>query len=123
MSALAGKTWLLGANPLGVHSLSLAFGMSGEGVIRFGFANGTVEDHPFGLDGVPRISVNRASGHRVALVARCSDTAFDLDYDEIARINDYRLHIVPADNGLSIHITERSGLADITLTAMPAAVN
>ena len=123
LSALAGKTWLVSANPLGFHSLSLAFGTSGEGVMRFGFANGNVEDHPFGFDGVPRMSVNRASGHRVALLGRWSDNAFDLDYDEIARINAYRLHIVPVDNGLSIRITERSGLADITLTATLAAVN
>ena len=120
-STIAGKSWLVSANPLGLRSLSLAFGTSGEGVIRFGFASGTIEDHPFGLDGVPRISVNTATGHRVALVGRWSDNAFDLDYDEIARINDYRLHFVPDANGLSIRITERTGLADITLTATQAA--
>jgi CubicO group peptidase (beta-lactamase class C family) len=119
---IAGKTFLVSANPLGVHSLAFAFGAPSEAVVRFGFANGVVEDHAIGLDGVPRISVNTISGHHVALVGRWTGDGFDLDYDEIARIDDFRLHIVPDGEGLSIHLTEREGLADMMLAATPAVV-
>jgi hypothetical protein len=43
--------------------------------------------------------------------------AFDLDYDTVARIADYRLQITRTPNGLAIHLTERTGTIDAMLTA------
>jgi len=121
--AIAGKTWLVSANPLGFPQPVARLRDVRRRRDPLRLRERDRRRSSFGLDGVPRVSVNKASGHRVALVGRWSDNAFDLDYDEIARINAYRLHFVPVDNGLGIRITERSGLADITLTATPAAVN
>jgi hypothetical protein len=45
--------------------------------------------------------------------------AFNLDYDTVALIAYYRLHITPAPNGIAIHLTERTGTIDAMLTAVP----
>jgi CubicO group peptidase (beta-lactamase class C family) len=116
-NALAGKTWFLSPNPLGLQSLTFNFWSAGEASVHFGFADGTGEDHPVGLDGSPRLSPNLATGLPVAVLGRWINGGFILDYDEIARINAYRLLLTPASDGLSIHLTERSGLANMMLTA------
>jgi len=117
LSALAGKTWFLPPNPLGVESLTLNFPSAGEASVHFGFADGSGEDHPIGLDGSPRLSRNMGTGLPVAVLGRWAEGGFVLDYDEIARINAYRLALTPLADGVSIHLTERSGLANMTLTA------
>lgn len=117
---LAGRAWLLPANPLGVQSLQIDLSNSAAASIRFGFADGSGEVHPAGLDGVPRLSRDQASGLDVAVSARWAADSFAIDYDEIARIDDYRLVLTSVPDGLSIHITERSGLADMTLIAQAA---
>jgi hypothetical protein len=115
--ALAGKIWLLPPNPLGVQTLRLDFSAANEATLLFGFANGTGEIHTIGLDGVARLSPNLSSGLNVAVSGHWADDSFEIDYDEIARINAYRLILKPEASGLTIHITERSGLADTTITA------
>ncbi len=120
-ATLAGKIWFLPSNPLGVQSLTLTFAPAGEASVHFGFANGTGEDHPIGLDGSPRLSPNLSTGLPVAVLGRWTDAGFELDYDEIARINAYRLDLTPASEGVSIHLTERSGLADMTMLATDEA--
>jgi CubicO group peptidase (beta-lactamase class C family) len=115
--ALAGKRWFLPPNPLGIQSLALSFRSADEASVHFGFADGTGEDHPVGLDGSPRLSPNMGTGLPVAVLGRWTSGGFVLDYDEIARINAYRLVLTPASDGLSIHLTERSGLANLMLTA------
>jgi CubicO group peptidase (beta-lactamase class C family) len=119
-TALAGKTWLLAPNPMGVQSLQISFPNSNVASLQFGFADGTSEVHPIGLDGAPRLSPNRASGLDVAVSGRWTADAFEIDYDEVARINAYRLVLKPQSSGLNIRITERSGLADTTITAQAA---
>ncbi|HEY5047534.1 MAG TPA: serine hydrolase [Rhizomicrobium sp.] len=114
---LAAKTWFLPANPLGVQSLTLSFPSAVEASVRFGFADGTGEDHSVGLDGSPRLSRNVSSGLPVAVSGQWRNGGFELDYDEVARINAYRFSLVPASGGVFIHLTERSGLANITMTA------
>jgi hypothetical protein len=84
------------------------------------FADGAVEEHAVGLDGVPRLSPDGKSGHRAALLGQWRSNAFLLDYNEIARIDDYRLYLTPAPGGLSVHLTERTGLVDAWLSAKPA---
>jgi CubicO group peptidase (beta-lactamase class C family) len=114
---LAANSWFLPPNPLGVQSMTFNFPSPGQGSVHFGFADGTGEDHSIGLDGSPRLSRNTQSGLPVAVTGRWTVGSFELQYDEIARINAYRLVMTPALTGLSIHLTERSGLADVTMTA------
>ncbi len=117
--SISDSVYLLSDNPVGLRTLELLFSASGEASARLGFADGTVDEHPIGLAGVPRLSRDSASGHRVALAGSWSANGFDLDYDEIARINAYRLHITPVGGGLRIHLSERTGLVDMMLLATP----
>jgi hypothetical protein len=119
--ALAGQIWLLPPNPLGLQTLRVDFSTVNQATLLFGFANGTGEVHDIGLDGVPRLSPNFSSGLNVAVSGQWTDDAFVIDYDEVARINDYRLVLKPQAGGLTIHITERSGLADATIIAQAVA--
>ena len=116
----SGRTYYLPPNPLGVETLTLNFPVTGDAFVHFGFADGTSEDHPIGMEGAPLLSQNIASGLPVAVAGSWSNGSFVLDYDEIARINAYRLVMTPAGAGLSIHLTERSGLANMMLTATDA---
>jgi CubicO group peptidase (beta-lactamase class C family) len=117
---VSGRTFVLPDNPLGLHSLQLIFGSGPEALLRVQFADGAVEEHAVGLDGVPRLSPDGKSGHRAALLGQWRSNAFLLDYNEIARIDDYRLYLTPAPGGLSVHLTERTGLVDAWLSAKPA---
>jgi CubicO group peptidase (beta-lactamase class C family) len=118
--AIAGRTWVLGDNSLGLRTLRLSITADDRVSARLGFADGTIGDHPVGMDGVPGLSVDPATGHRVALLGWWADGAFELDYDEVARIDDYRLRLVPAGAGLDIRLWERTGLVDMRLTGKPA---
>jgi hypothetical protein len=121
---ISGKIWFLSPNPLALRSLMLAFPSASDATVRFGFADGSSEEHVIGLDGAPRISPNRTAGLAVALSGQFLKNGFAFDYDEIARINAYRMLLTPDAQGLSIHLTERSGLTDMTVTAraeVPAA--
>lgn len=111
------RVFYLPPNPFGAQWLSLALSATGDVALRFGFADGTSEQHPVGLDGSPRLSENLRSGLPVAVSGRWLNGSFALDYDEIARINAYRLLITPDPGGAMIRLTERSGLADMTMVA------
>jgi CubicO group peptidase (beta-lactamase class C family) len=114
---LASRTWFLPPNPLGIQSLTFSFPAAADGMVRFGYASGVAEDHPIGLDGSPRLSQNASTGLPVAVSGRWSGDSFELTYDEVARIDAYKLVVTPAPGGLSIHLSERSGLANMMLTA------
>jgi hypothetical protein len=118
-AAIAGKTYAVSENPLGLRTLQFWFDRPYEALALFGFADGRIDDHPIGLDGVPRLSEDTASHHRVALLGKWRGNGFDLDYDEVARIDDYRLRIVPAGGGLTIHLMQRTGPVDMMLAASP----
>jgi len=115
--ALANTTWYLPANPLGLQSLALTFSSPDQASVHFGFADGSGEDHAIGLDGAPRLSRNLTTNLPVAVSGRWTMGSFELDYDEIARINAYTLALTPSPDGVVIHLTERSGLANMTMTA------
>jgi CubicO group peptidase (beta-lactamase class C family) len=116
---IAGRVYRISENPLQLETLEFRFGAPDEAFALFGFADGRVDEYGIGLDGVPRLSDDSVSGHRVALSGRWRADAFDIDYDEVARIDDYQLHIVPVANGLGIHLAERTGPVDMLLTATP----
>lgn len=116
---ISGRFYVLPDNPLRLHGLQLTFGAASEALLRLQFADGTVEEHPVGLDGVPRFSPDARSGHRVAVLGQWQPGGFLLDYNEIARIDDYRFHLVPVSGGLNLHLTERTGLIDQWLAATP----
>jgi CubicO group peptidase (beta-lactamase class C family) len=115
--SVSGRTFVLPDNPLGIHSLQLIFGSGPAALLRAQFADGTVEEHAVGLDGVPRLSPDGESGHRVALLGQWQRDGFLLDYNEIARIDDYRIYMAPAPGGLTVHLTERTGLVDLWFQA------
>ena len=118
-SAIASKTWVVSDNPLGLRTLALSFRANGLALVQFGFASGASGLYSIGLAGVPQLSWDPLSGHRVAMTGYWRPNAFDLDYNTIARIDEYRLHIMPAPNGLMIHLTERTGPVDVMLNAVP----
>ncbi len=118
-TSISGRLYVLPDNPLGLYRLELTFSAGQEAGLRLQFANGSWEEHPVGLDGVPRFSPDRRSGHRVALQGQWLSSSFLVDYDEIARIDDYRLYFALAPGGLNLHLTERSGLVDLWLLAKP----
>jgi len=117
---ISGRTYLLANNPLGLHSLQLIFGAGPAALLRLQFAHGPLEEYAVGLDGVPRLSADAKSGHRVAVLGQWSAAGFLVDYNEIARIDDYRLLLAPMPGGLAIHLTEHTGLVDMWLPARPA---
>lgn len=117
--AIAGVTYAVSKNPLGLRSLVLSFPPSGNASIRLGFVDGTSGDHPIGFDAVPRLSPDPATGHRVALSGRWSANGLDLDYNEVARIDVFQLRITPVAGGLSIHLLQRTGPVDVMLSAAP----
>jgi CubicO group peptidase (beta-lactamase class C family) len=117
--AIGGITYVVSNNPFGLRSLALSFPPSGDASIRLGFADGTSGDHPIGFDGVPRLSPDPATGHRVALSGRWSANGLDLDYNEIARIDDFHLRITLVAGDLSIHLLQRTGPIDVMLSAAP----
>jgi CubicO group peptidase (beta-lactamase class C family) len=119
-SNVSGRTYVFPDNLLGLRSLQLSFGAGPEALLRLQFVDGPVEEHAVGLDGVPRLSPDEKSGHQVAVSGKWQPRGFLLDYNEIARIDDYRLYLSPAPGALSVHLTERTGLVDIWLNATPS---
>jgi CubicO group peptidase (beta-lactamase class C family) len=117
--AISGVRFLVSENPIGLRSIVLTFPTPCETVVGMGFSDGTTAFHPVGMDGVPRLSPDPASGHRVAVSGAWRANGFDLDYDEVALIDDYRLRLTGAGQGLRIHLTERTGLVDADLSANP----
>ena len=119
---LAGQTWWLGPNPLRIRTIAFQFPTAEEGAMHIGFADGTSENHAIGLDGVSRLSPNLASGLNVAVTGSWTNGGLDVDYDEVARINDYRFHFAPAPGGLTVRLTERTGLVNLILAARAETV-
>lgn len=117
--AIAGRVYRISENPLQLRTLEFRFDRPDEAYARFGFADGRTDEYGIGLDGVPRLSDDSATGHRVALSGRWRANAFDIDYNEVARIDDFHLDIVPVPNGLSIHLAERTGPVDMVLSGTP----
>ena len=117
--AIAGIRYVVNDNPFGLRTLALLLGPSGEVSVHLAFADGTGGDHPIGFDGVPRLSIDPATGHRVALLGHWRENGLDLDYDQIALIDDFHLRIGPAGTGLNIHLLQRTGPIDVMLTASP----
>jgi hypothetical protein len=55
----------------------------------------------------------------VALSGRWSTNGLDLDYNEVARIDDFHLRITLVAGDLSIHLLQRTGPIDVMLSAAP----
>ena len=121
-ATISGHTFDLSDNPLGLRTIRLSFLAPDQATVQLAFANGKTGEYPVGLDGVPRLSWDVLSSHRLAMMGWWQPNAFNLDWDTIAQIAYYRLHISPAPNGLAIHLTDRTGTADATMTAVPQAV-
>jgi CubicO group peptidase (beta-lactamase class C family) len=118
-ATVSGRTLLVSDNPLELRTIRLSFSNPYQASVQLGFASGAGSEYAVGLDGVARLSLDATSRHRVAMTGYWRQNAFDLDYNTIALIDDYQLHITPAPNGLSIHLTDRDGPGDAMLTATP----
>jgi CubicO group peptidase (beta-lactamase class C family) len=117
-AAMSGVTFVVSDNPL-LRTIRFTFAAPDRASVQLAFANGTAGEYAIGLDGVPRLTTDLALGHRVAMMGWWAANAFNLDYDTVALIAYYRLHITPAPNGIAIHLTERTGTIDAMLTAVP----
>jgi CubicO group peptidase (beta-lactamase class C family) len=118
-SAIAARTYVVSDNPLGLRTIRLTFAAPDRASVQLGFASGAMGEYGVGLDGVPRLTWDAASGHRVAMSGYWRQDSFDLVYNTVALIDEYRLRIAPVPNGLSIHLMERTGPTDVMLTAVP----
>ena len=118
-TAISGRALVVSDNPLGLGTIRLTFTEPGQASVQLAFTNGTTGEYPVGLDGVPRVSWDVSSPHRLAMTGWWQSNAFNLDWDSIALIAFYRLHMTPTPTGLAIHVTERTGTVDATMTAVP----
>ena len=118
-ATISGRAYVVSDNPLGLRTIRLTFSNPYQASVQLGFASGAIGEYGVGLDGVPRLSLDTASGHRVAMTGYWRQNGFDLEYNTVALIDDYWLHITPAANGLAIHLTDRDGPGDVMLTAVP----
>src|SRR5207249_8277340 len=84
--AISSRTFVVSGNPLGLRTIRLSFPRSDQASVQLGFATGAMENFPVGLDGVPRLSWDASSGHRVAMLGSWSPNAFYLDYNTVACI-------------------------------------
>ncbi|HEX9159254.1 MAG TPA: serine hydrolase [Rhizomicrobium sp.] len=118
-ATISGRILVVSDNPLSLRTIRFTFSNPYTASVQLGFATGTSGEYAIGLDGVPRLSLDPATGHRVAMTGHWRQNAFDLDDNTVALIDDYQLHIMPASNGLAIHLTDRDGPGDTMLTATP----
>jgi len=121
-AAISGDTFVVSDNPLGLRTIRLTFAAPGQASVQLAFANGKIGEYPVGLDGVPRLSWDVSSPHRLAMLGWWQGNGFNLDWDSIAQIAFYRLHITPGPSGIDIHVTERTGTVDATMTAVRQTV-
>jgi hypothetical protein len=118
-SAISGVTYVVSDNPLDLRTVRFSFSDPTEALVQLVFANGAGGEYRIGLDGVARLTRDATSGHRAAMTGWWRKNSFVLDYNTVARIDDYVLHIAPVPNGLSIHLADRDGPANAMLTAVP----
>ena len=110
---ISGRRYALEANPRGLKSFSLTFSGHNEAVVQLESADGRVERRPLGLDGIPRLSPDGRFGLPVPLQGRWeSHSTFVFDYDEVANINSYRFRLTFVQDGVSIELSEKTGLVD-----------
>ncbi|HEX3430377.1 MAG TPA: serine hydrolase [Rhizomicrobium sp.] len=118
-AAISGVTFVVSDNPLKLRTIRFAFFSATQASVQFVFANGARSEYAIGLDGVPRLTFDAASAHRVAMTGWWRVNGFDLDYNTVARIDDYVLYVTPTPTGLAIHLTDRDGPDNVLLTALP----
>lgn len=113
-AAVSGRRYLVEANPAGLKMFSLTFSGKDQALVQMDFADGRVEQRPLGLDGIPRLSPNGRYGLPVALRGWWEgNSAFVLDYDEVANINCYRYRLTFVHDDVSIDLSERTGLVQV----------
>lgn len=118
---VSGKRYLFEDNPLGWRAMTFRFGSGATAEARLEFTDGRVEQRPVGLDGVPRRSPNGRFGLPVALHGMWNnDATFTFDYDEVANINAFMCVFSFDRDTTSVHVTERSGEADLKIRATVA---
>lgn len=110
-STISGTTFALDNNPLGLRSLTLTFPGGDAAQLQLDLSDRRDGPRPVGLDGVPRISPDGRFGLPVALSGAWENGAtFVLDYNEVANINAYRLRLTFDDQGVTVELSERSGV-------------
>jgi CubicO group peptidase (beta-lactamase class C family) len=113
---ISGKTYRLSPNRLGLTSLSLQFGTSNEAklYVDLGSRNFKI---PVGLDGVYRFSADGPSNLPVALKGLWqSDNRFVLHYNEVARINNFKINMTFEEEEVVIQLDDPTDYFDQTIT-------
>jgi CubicO group peptidase (beta-lactamase class C family) len=115
---ISGKRYVLDDNLLGWRAITFDFARPDAAVARLEFVDGRVEKRLVGLDAVPRLSPAGRFGLPVAVQGSWTDAStFVLDYDEVANINSFVCRFVFDAGTATVHVTERSGEADLTIGA------
>jgi CubicO group peptidase (beta-lactamase class C family) len=110
---ISGRSYALDANPIDLKSFVLAFPGAAEAQLQLELSDRCDGPRPVGLDGVPRVSSNGRFGLPVAVSGAWeSNSTFVLDYNEVGNINAYRYRLTFSDGGITVELTERSGLVD-----------
>ncbi|MBI4585346.1 MAG: serine hydrolase [Planctomycetes bacterium] len=111
--SISGKIYALEPNFLGLKAISLTFPSPIEASIQATFTDGRREARPIGLEGVLRLSPGGRFGLPAGLKGSWTESdSFQLEHDEIANLNCFRLQMRFEGDRVSVHATERTGLLD-----------
>jgi hypothetical protein len=112
---VAGQKFVLGDNPYGLLSVSLAFPEDAEAVLSLSFADGSQTDWLIGLDNVFRFSPGRYSLTASAKGWWETDNVFVVHLDEIGNIDQRRIGASFEDDQVTLQIQDLAGLGGVTL--------
>jgi len=114
---ISGKTYRLAPNKLGLNALSLQFDTPNEAKLYIVLGDRNFE-MPVGLDGVYRFSSDGPSNLPVAIEGFWqTDNRFVLHYNEVARINNFRINITFEREEAVLQLDDPTGYFDQTITA------
>jgi len=116
---VSGRRYALDANSYGLASSSLVFQEGAdEATIKLSFSAPTGEKSeltlPIGLDNVYRIAPARLGMAAAVKGFWETDNSFVINLNEIGNINNWRITMTFADDRVTVHMEENTGLADAT---------
>lgn len=121
---IAGKSYKLQSNPLGLTSISLEFPKKDEAIVQIasagGAAGGAVMQFAVGLDDVYRVSKGREGLPAAAKGSWKDDKTFVMNLDEIGNINRWIVMATFDENDVTLVMRSLSGLGEITLAGKSA---
>lgn len=101
---VSGQTYVLDANPLGLHTVSLTFGEEAEASLNVAFLDGNQVEWQIGLDNVFRFSPGTFGLIAAAKGEWESDNTFAITLDEIGRINQMDVTMIFEDDQMILRV-------------------